>query len=94
MRQFYLNDYEHLHVVGYDEEGNIFSSLTGFRFDWNVESGNENVKIVSWREAARTSSELSKDFEFNKLQSEVLFLKGINQGTAKVSAKITEVGYD
>jgi hypothetical protein len=24
----------------------------------------------------------------------VLFLKGINQGTAKVSAKITEVGYD
>jgi hypothetical protein len=49
---------------------------------------------VSWKEAARTHSELSKDFEFNKMQSEVLFLKGINQGTARVTAKITEPGYE
>ncbi len=73
-----MNDYEQLDVVAYDEEGNIFSSLTGFSFDWIIEYGNENVKIVSWREASRTSSELSKEFEFNKMQSEVLFLKGIN----------------
>jgi hypothetical protein len=72
-----LNDYEHLDLDAYDEEGNLFSGLNGYRFDWNIESGNQNVKVVSWREASRTHSELSQEFEMNKLQSEVLFLKGM-----------------
>ena len=94
LRQFYLNDYEHLGLDAYDEEGNLFSGLNGYRFDWNIEVGNQNVKVVSWREASRTHSELSQEFELNKLQSEVLFLKGIKQGTSVVSVKINEPGYE
>jgi hypothetical protein len=29
-----VNDKKHIDVVGYDDEGNIFSGLDGFRFDW------------------------------------------------------------
>ena len=62
----------------YDELGNIFSGLEGLRFEWNIDSGTDKVKIVSWKEAAHTSSDLAKEFEFSKMQSDVLFLKGIN----------------
>ena len=72
----------------------MFNGLSGYRFDWNIESGNQNVKIVSWREAARTHSELSQEFELNKLQSEVLFLKGIKQGSAVVTVKLNEPSYE
>jgi len=52
------------------------------------------VKIVSWKEAAHTSSDLKKQLELGKMQSDVLFLKGINQGTAVVQVKLMEPGYE
>ena len=59
-----------------------------------MDVGKDKVKIVSWKEAAHTSSDLKKEFELDKMQSEVLFLKGIKQGNAVVSAKIMEEGYE
>ena len=37
---------------------------------------------------------MKKEFEFSKMQSDVLFLKGVNQGTSVVTAKIMEPGYE
>jgi hypothetical protein len=33
--------------------------------------------MVTWKEVSHASSDLKKEFEFSKLQSDVLFLKGI-----------------
>ena len=43
-------------MVAYDEEGNIFSGLDGFRFDWNIEEGNDNVRFSKFSEAAHSNS--------------------------------------
>jgi len=32
-----------LEVIGYDPEGNAFSSLEGLRFEWMISSGLEKV---------------------------------------------------
>jgi hypothetical protein len=81
-------------LKAFDEEGNIFSGLEGFRFDWDIETGTDKVKIVTWQEAAHASSTLKEEFEFSKMQSDVLFLKGINQGTSRVSSQLLEPGYE
>ncbi len=66
----------------------------GFRFDWTIEEGTDVVKIVSMQEAGHKTSELAKGMEFSKMHSEVLFLKGIKSGTAKISVKLMEPGYE
>ena len=76
----------------YDDEGNIYSGLDGFRFEWTIESGNDNVKVVTHEEASLSSQK--KEFAFSKLQSDVLFLKGVKQGVSRVYAKISEPTYE
>lgn len=44
-------------LQAYDEEGNIFNSLDGFRFEWNIEKGNDIVKIITIKEAGQKLSE-------------------------------------
>lgn len=83
-----------LKFQAYDEEGNIFNSLEGLRFEWNIDQGTDIVKIVTMKEAAHKQSELQKEMEFSKMHSDVLFLKGLRTGTATLSVKIMEPGYD
>jgi hypothetical protein len=33
-------------LVAFDDEGNIFSGLEGFRFDWSIQSGAQHMKII------------------------------------------------
>lgn len=94
MRQFYVDDYQHLHIAAYDEEGNIFNSLDGLRFEWNIERGTDVVKIVTMREAAHKQSDLKREMEFSKMHSDVLFLKGLRTGIATLSVRIMEPGYE
>jgi hypothetical protein len=46
-RQIPKGDRQRLHVRGYDDEGNIFSTLDGFRFDWSEVSGGSNILRIS-----------------------------------------------
>ena len=92
LRQFYLNDFEHLSINAFDEQGNTFSGLDGFWFDWNVQSGQEHVKFSKFSEAAQVRSQLKE--EVGEMQSDVLFLKGIKQGVSVITAKINEPGYE
>ncbi len=64
------------------------------RFEWSIDSGNDFVKIVSMKEAAHVPSELKKQMEFSKMHSDVLFLKGVKSGTAHISVKLMESGYE
>lgn len=69
-------------LQAYDEEGNIFNTLEGFRFEWNIDTGTDIVKIVTTKEAQHKQSEIKREMEFSKLHSDVLFLKGLRTGTA------------
>jgi nuclear pore complex protein Nup210 len=92
LRQFNLNDFEHLQLVAYDEQGNLFSGLDGFWFDWHIESGAENVRFSKFSEAAQAHSSYRQ--EISEMQSDVLFLKGVKQGSSIITAQINEVGYE
>jgi hypothetical protein len=39
-------------VRAYDSEGNIFSSLDGFHFDWEVLSGSEFLRRIPLKDQA------------------------------------------
>jgi hypothetical protein len=45
-KHFYVNDKKHVDLVAFDDEGNIFSGLEGFRFDWSIQSGAHHMKII------------------------------------------------
>jgi hypothetical protein len=45
-RHLYINDKKHIDVVAFDDQGNIFSGLDGFRFDWTITSGAEHIKFI------------------------------------------------
>jgi hypothetical protein len=38
-----------LEVLGYDAEGNSFSTLEGIRFEWSMTSGKEHLEFISIR---------------------------------------------
>ena len=50
--------------------------------------------MVTEEEASHTSSDQKKEYQFSNMQSNVLFLKGVEQGVSVVSTKISEPGYE
>lgn len=46
------------------------------------------------KEAAHKSSELKREMEFSKMHSDELFLKGLRTGTATLSVRLMEPGYE
>lgn len=81
----YTGDYKLIEVIAYDDDGDIFSDLDGFRFDWSIVSGHEYIKITDKPEGIRHQRES---------QSDVAFLRGLAAGPAEISVQIKEPGYD
>jgi hypothetical protein len=40
-----------LEVRGYDDEGNAFNSFEGFKFDWSILDGHENIMRITPKDA-------------------------------------------
>ena len=81
----YTNDNKFVEVVAYDDHGDIFSDLNGFRFDWNILKGSEFVKIIDKPEGLKHPK---------ASQTDVAYLKGLLAGQAEISVKINEPGYE
>lgn len=79
-----MNSNQHLTVVGYDDDDNIFSSMDGFRFDWAITEGNDIVKRYS---APDTGSKQAH-------QTDYFFIRSLKAGFATVSVKLEEPGYE
>jgi len=48
LRTIDVGNVETLEVLGYDEEGNVFSTLEGMRFEWTISpSESSNLEFVS-----------------------------------------------
>ena len=45
-------------------------------------------------EASLAISDLKIKLDFSKIQSDILFLKGVKQGLSEISVKIVEQGYE
>ena len=48
LRTIEVGDIEILEVIGYDEEGNSFSTLEGLRFEWTIrQEDSQNLELVT-----------------------------------------------
>ena len=48
LRTIDVGDVEILEVLGYDKEGNVFSTLEGMRFEWSIQANEtSNLELVS-----------------------------------------------
>ncbi len=48
LRTIDVGDVEILEVLGYDKEGNVFSTLEGMRFEWTIQTDQaSNLELVS-----------------------------------------------
>ena len=83
-RHLYINDKNHLDVVAFDDQGNIFSGLDGFRFDWTITEGADFLKIIS-----KPDGYLQK-----RSGTDVAFVKGLKAGQSEIKVKILEPGYE
>jgi hypothetical protein len=62
-----VNENQMIHVSGFDDEGNLFSSLEGLEFDWTITKGNDVIKrMTSPDTGARAMHE-----------TDVFFLRGV-----------------
>lgn len=83
-KHFYVNDKKHVDLVAFDDEGNIFSGLEGFRFDWSIQSGAHHMKIIPKPEG----------YDHPSKGTEVTFVRGLTAGVADLRVQILEPIYD
>jgi hypothetical protein len=83
-KHFYVNDKKHVDLVAFDDEGNIFSGLEGFRFDWSIQSGAQHMKIIPKPEG----------YDHPSKGTEVTFVRGLSAGAAELRVQILEPIYD
>ena len=93
LRTIYVEDFETLEVVGYDKEGNVFNSLEGFRFFWEVEQEGKLAEFWGFGESGVKTTELRRQIEETGGKSDQVVLKGMKTGKVKVSAKVDDRVY-
>ncbi|KAJ5070893.1 nuclear pore membrane glycoprotein [Anaeramoeba ignava] len=89
---------ELLEVQGYDSEGNVFSSLSGISFDWEINSKGKNILSKISVEKAFLMKPFVKEYEETKEWLEdkgsentnILLVQGISTGKADVTASIKD----
>ena len=94
VKSFRVQDYQTLIAQAYDEEGNVFSSLEGLRFKWQIVNGNEAMGIPRLKDSLVTSSEARREIENSNYMSDVILVEGKSTGVANISLKIEEPGYE
>lgn len=85
-RHLYVNDKERLDIVGYDNEGNIFSGLDGFRFDWSIERGDSHLKFIQKPDGYKKKRVNDS--------TDVAYVKGLSPGKTTVKVRVFEPGYE
>lgn len=52
-----------LEIIGYDKEGNSFSSLEGLRFEWSISQEENIFEFITFKESKIKTSVLRKKLE-------------------------------
>jgi len=85
-------DNHHIEVRAYDDEGNAFSSLEGFKFEWTVVHGHDNIMRIGPKDAGHTKTHTHQN-QVNVLDSDDFFLKALNSGFTGIKVTINETSY-
>jgi len=93
-RQVNSGDHQHLQVKAYDDQGNVFSSLQGLRFNWEVQAGQQFLRRVNPRDSQHNFKDLSLQEEKAWTLSDQFFFKALSKGYASLSVQILERGYE
>lgn len=80
-------------MQGFDEEGNVFSSVSGLTFDWKILNP-QFIKQVRNKESLQKYSDQNDELENKKLFSDTFFVKGLKPGVTKISVRLIEPGYE
>ncbi|XP_063400570.1 nuclear pore membrane glycoprotein 210-like [Mytilus trossulus] len=102
-RALYLEDSpEELIIQGYDDAGNVFSSLAGLEFEWSLLSDAEKseafdayniLRILQFFESDYSAPEHIRQIEDRGVQGDIILVEGIRTGSAKVKARIKDAAY-
>ncbi|XP_062607902.1 nuclear pore membrane glycoprotein 210-like [Saccostrea cucullata] len=101
-RLLYLEDSpEELIIKGYDEEGNVFSSLAGLEFEWSLlpdtstqrEEMVEILRITKFTESHYVMPNHIQQLEAKGLQGDLILVEGMRTGSALVKARIRDGAY-
>ncbi|XP_060082895.1 nuclear pore membrane glycoprotein 210-like [Ylistrum balloti] len=104
-RLLYLEDSpEELTIRGFDEEGNVFSSLAGLRFEWSLEpdtsadqdmviDASNILRIIKFSESHYTRPSHIDRLEGRGLQGDMILVEGIRTGSANVKSIIRDPAY-
>lgn len=93
MRTIDIGDYETFELIGYDSQGNAFTTLEGFRFNWSIEQSSKLAKYVTFNESSITATEIRQRIEDNRHQSDKIVMQGLENGHIVVSATPNENFY-
>lgn len=82
--------------MGYDEEGNTFSSLDGLRFDWEILDGHQNIREIPFKDSAhmRTHGHSHVGLEGGVEEGDDFIMKAIKEGTTKLTVRLLAQGYE
>lgn len=82
-----MNNNQVLKVVGFDDDQNVFSSLDGLRFDWQIEEGKDVVRKFQ-------SIDTGLKTESSQVKTNMLFVRSVSAGKATISVRLIEPGYE
>lgn len=89
-RQINKGDNHELEVRAYDDEGSIFNSLEGFKFDWVILAGHDNIRRITPKDAGLTKMHK----EVNAMNDDDFYMKALLPGFTNIKVKILEPGYE
>lgn len=83
---------EALRIRAFDAEDNVFSSLEGLRFEWEIERP-KYLGLASFNNDIYRPSHTRRAIHQNGEQSDEILLKGLESGRSIVRARLKEPGY-
>lgn len=95
--QINRGDSQSLEVKAFDDEGRAFTTLEGFKFDWTVVSGGDNIRRIKPREAGHSKEHRKHGHEISEEGSkndDDFYCRGLQAGVTTIKVKILENGYE
>jgi nuclear pore complex protein Nup210 len=94
VRSFRVQDYLRLTAQAFDSDNNVFSTLEGLRFRWQIEKGSDVLGLPKLKDSLVLASSVRSEIENSNYHSDILLVEGKHSGKAEVSLKIVEPGYE
>ena len=76
------------YVEGYDNKGNVFSTLNSLVFKWDAKDRDDVVRMVKFRDSQFSVTSELAGLESKGLQGNMVLYEGIKTGSAQVSVRL------